>query len=200
MQDILCMGDVIVRPRPSAEISSSKKAFMGWRTIWLIGLFAVHLLGFSLGHPLSILVVFELIVRFERLVTLLVANLACLPKPRHNMEVKKYKDGYAFLATCRQARREGQNMFFASNTFHLPTGTITDTRAWMDQMSPKSWCLIPTMATTFTLADLKLENLRNICNPKRRCNPRKHPDHDERCTCLWTDAIGDAYGGTSTPS
>ena len=116
--------------------------------------------------------------------------LGSSPNPVSNSaRAARYSDGCAsFLATCKQADREGRHTFFGDNIFHLPSGPVEDLSAWMDNLQPTDKSLIPTMVLKISLSDLALEEYMSVLGAAHACIETLNLHHDT-CHCNWNYVI-----------
>ena len=59
-----------------------------------------------------------------------------------------------FLATCRQAYAEGHVMFYTQNTFHLPIGSLEETKEVLAKIKPEHVAMMRNVTLGLTLLDL----------------------------------------------
>lgn len=82
--------------------------------------------------------------------------------------------GIQLIATCRQAYHEGHNLFYSSNTFHLPP---TMTFEWPDRLQPKHKAMIKRISTPIGLDELTPEMLHKIESSVPAGVDQKSGDH-----------------------
>ena len=87
------------------------------------------------------------------------------------------------LVTCKQAYNEGHELFYSSNTFHLPP---VETFSWSDRLAPKYKAMIKRISITIGLVELTPAMLTDIEN--RMPASVNHNDPD-RCARYIVDIL-----------
>ena len=70
--------------------------------------------------------------------------------------------GFQLLAACKQTHREGERLFYQTNTFHLPVGSSEVTLRWLNTLRPEHRDMIESVCIYYTLADLTSPILDSI--------------------------------------
>lgn len=142
-KEILVPGEVWIRPPPLCK--GAKLELLDKICLSLVSL-------------LDILVT---LVRFENRLILMMSKLTHLQgrRGRRPMSSRRVKRGpctaYHFLATCKQARKEGSATFYSQNTFHLPPGPVANTEEWLQSLRPEDVAVLDLMGLDFSLLDLE---------------------------------------------
>ena len=111
----------------------------------------------------------------------------CLPSEQTAARSAKYPNGCSsFIATCRQAHKEGGPIFYSNNAFHVPPGPVEDMMSWMDDLRSVNLTFIPTIVLKLSLTDLPYERFVELLGTVERCNNSEdsHDFHYE-CKCKW---------------
>ncbi|KAL8918357.1 MAG: hypothetical protein Q9208_007376 [Pyrenodesmia sp. 3 TL-2023] len=94
-----------------------------------------------------------------------------------------------FLSLCRATYTEGHALFYSLNTFHLPHGPLSNTKAYYDALRPAHRRLIRKMVLDISILDLTLDAIHDIeCQVRAKdvANGRLPPD---KSTTDWVPAI-----------
>lgn len=67
---------------------------------------------------------------------------------------QQVQSGIQLLKTCKAAYRDGYRIFYSSNTFHLPPGSVSDLENWFQKMKPEHRSLIKSVCLTFSIKDI----------------------------------------------
>lgn len=62
--------------------------------------------------------------------------------------------GFQLLASCKQVYHKGRYMFYGTNTFHLPRGSLEDTMIWYDKLILEDKTNMRSVQLTLGVADL----------------------------------------------
>ena len=82
----------------------------------------------------------------------------------------KYSNGFsAFLATCKQARQEGSQIFCDEITVYIPPGLAEDMGSFLDSLRYLDRNLRPTIVLKMSLADLPLKQCLKLLDRIPRC-------------------------------
>ncbi|KAL8749496.1 MAG: hypothetical protein Q9184_006789 [Pyrenodesmia sp. 2 TL-2023] len=125
----------------------------------------------------------SMVFRFYRLYVG-VALRACPTTCHSTKEVAPH-----FLSLCRATYTEGHALFYSLNTFHLPHGPLSNTKAYYDTLSPAHRRLIRKMVLDIITLDLTLDAIDDIeaqLRAKDHVNGRLPPDTS---TTDWVPAI-----------
>lgn len=90
--------------------------------------------------------------------------------------------GIQLIATCKQAYLEGHELFYSSNTFHLPQ---TTTFRWADRLQAKHKAMIKRISISFGLVESTPAMLKQI----ERSMPRRVP---QKSGAQWGEAMKEA--------
>lgn len=74
--------------------------------------------------------------------------------------------GIQLLATCKQAHNEGHELFYSSNTFHLPP---TMTFEWSNELQAKHKAMVKRISITLGLEELTVNTLDKTRAQVRAC-------------------------------
>ena len=90
-----------------------------------------------------------------------------------------------FLATCRQAYEEGHVMFYTQNTFHLPPGSLGETKEVLAEIKPEHIAMMRSVTLGLTLLDLTPTVARMVeadvaANLRARLRTRKAFRNEQR--------------------
>ena len=91
------------------------------------------------------------------------------------------RPGIQLIATCKQAYSEGCELFYSSNTFHLPP---TATFSWSDKLTAKHKAMIKRVSITIGLVELTPAILTEI-------EKNMPANLDKKEAKPWAEAIGD---------
>ena len=101
-------------------------------------------------------------------------------KPETTPKIES-RPGMQLIATCKQAYSEGCELFYSSNTFHLPpTGTFS----WSDKLTAKHKAMIKRVSITIGLVELTPAMLTEI-------EKNMPANIDKKEAKPWAEAIGD---------
>ncbi len=125
MEYVLIPGDVYIRPTQKPKKSPFSRLKRGVNAI------------VSLSRHLS--------GQFQRLVT---------DDVRLNGQFTIQQPGFQLLATCKQVYNDGHYMFYAMNTFHWPSGPVSNSDGWYANLQPEHRKMIKTICIDLDPVDL----------------------------------------------